>query len=174
MKPSAKGAAAVLAALLITAPVLLSDTANAASDAAPPPYCAILVGKSASVGQPSSVLAESCSETSAADADAGLHRAVARRGLKDTVLMIWYADAGWKGTSLAISGSEGTCDSAGYKTWAGDWWGSHLSSIRGDRACNTVVVTSLLGYKSDGVALPWSFGALIWNDNVYEVDVFHR
>ncbi|WP_285629641.1 hypothetical protein [Actinoallomurus iriomotensis] len=164
---STKSAAAVLAASLITAPVLLSGTANAASDTTPPRYCAVLLGRSASPTQASPVLGESCSETSATEAAAGLGPAA------QTVLMTWYADAGWKGTSAAIYGDYGTCDAAGYTFYPNDWWATNMSSIRGDQHCDKVALTSLVGFESDGVSLPWSFGATRWNDSVHRVHVYY-
>lgn len=154
---------------------LLAGTAVAltapAAAAAPGPagggsYCAYLVGKTAADPAPS-VLRQACSSRSDDDARTRL------RAASSTLLMTWYADAGWRGTSAKIYGAYGTCDSAGYGFAPSSWWETHMSSIRGSGQCNKVRLTNIAGTYSSSYSLPASFGSKIYNDNVGYVKTWH-
>ena len=95
------------------------------------------------------------------------------RAASSTLLMTWYSDAGWRGTSVNYSGSYGTCDTAGYGFTPNDWWKTHMSSIRGAGQCNKVRLTNIAGTYSATYSLPLSFGSTIYNDNVGYVKVWH-
>ena len=95
------------------------------------------------------------------------------RAASSTLLMTWYSDAGWRGTSAGIYGSYGTCDTAGYGFTPSDWWKTHMSSIRGAGQCNKVRLTNIAGTASATYSLPVSFGSTIFNDNVGYVKVWH-
>ncbi|GAA0519796.1 hypothetical protein Ade02nite_81000 [Paractinoplanes deccanensis] len=150
-------AAAVVASLL--------STGVAGAAPAPTRFCSVLLGSEKDAAGQSVVLAEKCS-TSRAIAAAVVPAA-------STKLMTWYADAGWKGTSADIYGSAGTCDSEGYSYTPNYVWQLQMSSIKGYGNCNRVWLQDHGG--SNGIyALPFSFGATRYNDDVAWLNVYHQ
>jgi hypothetical protein len=155
-----------VAACLVAATALVG-TADVAGAAEPQPqqFCASLVGAEKDLDGNSVVLARACSDTSPEAAAAALP-AVVR-----TKLMTWYVDAGWRGRSEDLYGSQGTCDREGYTFRPDRYWSTHLSSIRGSGACNAIWLYN--GQNSDSARLPYSFGATEYNDNVWKLNVFN-
>jgi hypothetical protein len=153
---SAVGLAVIVAVLLPAGAAKAAPVESAES-------CATLLSTEKDRAGHSIILARSCSSSPEAAAAAFPARSVK--------LMTWYADAGWRGNSDDIYGSQGTCDEAGY-TFATNWyWQWHMSSIRGHGRCNQVLLKDSGGRQSGWVGLPWSFGASHWNDNVNTVKV---
>ncbi|MFJ1652366.1 hypothetical protein ACIOC2_13300 [Streptomyces sp. NPDC088337] len=166
-----RAAAAMAGALLTVAAAGLTAPAASAAPAPVPakggPFCAYLMGKKTTTDTSVSVVRQACSTQSDADAYNRLQAS------SSTLLMTWYADAGYSGTSANVYGSYGTCDTAGYGFTPDDWWKKHMSSIKGSGQCNKVRLTNIAGTYADSYSLPVSFGATIYNDNVGYVKVWH-
>ncbi|SDY72641.1 hypothetical protein SAMN05421504_106527 [Amycolatopsis xylanica] len=108
-------------------------------------YCAMLVDK-APEGKVSPVLAEICSDTSAADVDARIvaesARIAASRGVEAAApipIMYWYENIHYNldspGGFTTIYGNSGSCDSSGYRVEPSSWWKARLSSLLGNNDC---------------------------------------
>jgi hypothetical protein len=132
----------VSATAIVAVAVLHAGNAVAAADG---PYCAILVGK-APAGKESPVLAQVCSDTSAAQAESMM---LAKAGVPaSTLLMTMFENVDYNSFALPgpgnarkdVFGSAGPCDSAGYRLGVDIWWSVRVSSILGANNCNVARV----------------------------------
>ncbi|WP_046471551.1 hypothetical protein [Allosalinactinospora lopnorensis] len=145
-------------------------------------YCAVLVGKDADPDAPSSALAAACSDTSRDDARTKMRQAAERtapraEAASSDLLMTWFDDAHYNGSSTDIYGDSGPCDSAGYEiqlstTWP--WsWGNTISSAAGTETCDTADFISQSGTYARTFNLPVPYIGNTLNDNVRTIRVWN-
>jgi hypothetical protein len=165
-----------IVALLWTSFFLTASPASAAPSNSPARFCAVLLGEAVDDNGSNVVVAESCSNRSAADAERGLTSAsrvstTAAVAAAPVLLMRWYQNANYGGYSKAFYGSYGTCDSAGYTFYADKYWSVNLSSITGSGRCTRVQAAHGGGTNYYLQLSAPSLPALL-NDNVYFVRVY--
>lgn len=172
------GSALAAGALVASFNTTAADAAVTKAEAAQ--HCAVLVGKSVN-GAASPVLARACG-TSAADARAKMFQASAEAGVKPasaraiTRLMTWYWETNYEIKLHAptdIYGSDGTCDSGGYRLEPSYEWSHNLSSARGYSKCNLARFTNIAGSYASTFALPVKYLGSRLNDNVGSIWVYN-
>lgn len=167
------------AAVLAATTVLSLSTSGAASAEPSYPrgdYCAVLVGKAPSKNENSPVLAEHCSNVSQDHARKNLMIAAGEIGISsDTKLMTWYEHRSYNryndGATTTIYGSDGHCDTAGYRVEPNWWWNDEISSISGTWYCNKARITNQERTDARTFDLPANY-IYEYNDDVGVIWVF--
>lgn len=173
-------AAAAHGASRVELAVTSADTAPAASMVRLEPnaagqHCVVVVGRS--VGStPAPELYRYCTASSREDAQQHLQSteaqsAIGARMAAGNLLMTWYSDANYGGSSTDLYGYYGTCDSAGYRLEPDAWWRTNISSAYGWGGCTWAdFVNSSDVSARFQLPVPNLGGA--HNDNVKYIQVF--
>lgn len=88
--------------------------------------------------------------------------------------MTWFKDSGFKGNKTEIRGSDGPCDTAGYKVAPNSYWQKNLSGVKGTNLCNRATIDNQAKTHADDFKLPVSYIGSDLNDNVGLVRVYKR
>lgn len=141
--------------------------------------CVIVLGEQTAASVDSPVIYESCSPSSAESAqDLNNARIASEDGgyvaaASSDLLMTWWADINYGGGKTTIYGSQGTCDSAGYRITPTSYWQVRISSITGGGQCDAVDVTSRSLTYADDFLLPVKYIGNTLNDNVGRIQVYN-
>lgn len=139
-------------------------------------HCVVVVGRSSGSTTAAPELYRYCTATSREDAQAHLQSAEAQSALgtrlaAGNLLMTWYSDADYGGSSTDLYGYYGTCDSAGYRLEPDSWWRSNMSSAYGWGNCTWADFVNSGNYTARFQLPVPNLGDKV-NDNVKYIQVF--